>query len=191
MRFKNRLRILFFLCSVAVLQLAFFPAPSRCETNAAVPAARKYRLSLYNLHTQQRINIVYRIGSKYLPAAVERLDYFLRDYRTNTVDALNPRLFDLLHDLDSAVGRPDQVIDIGCGYRTPWTNHYLREHTVGVAKHSLHMLGEAIDIRIPGVPTLALRNAALALHRGGVGYYPQSRFVHVDVGRVRTWTLGG
>ena len=96
-------------------------------------------------------------------------------------------MFDLLHDLTVAVGHPGAEIDIICGYRTPWSNEFLRHTTSGVASHSLHMLGEAIDIRIPGVPTSELRNVALALHRGGVGYYPHSEFVHVDVGRVRRW----
>jgi len=74
-----------------------------------------------------------------------------------------------------------------CGYRTPWSNEFLRTHTVGVAGHSLHMEAEAIDIRLPGLKTSAFRDAALALHRGGVGYYAKSDFIHVDVGRVRRW----
>jgi uncharacterized protein YcbK (DUF882 family) len=96
-------------------------------------------------------------------------------------------VFDLLHDLTAAAGRPEAEIDIVCGYRTPWSNNFLRTTTVGVAQYSLHMQGEAIDIRMPGVPTARLRDLALTLHRGGVGYYPESRFVHVDVGRVRRW----
>ncbi len=92
------------------------------------------------------------------------------------------------------LGRPSGVIDIVCGYRTPWSNNYLRTLgaggiSTGVAEHSQHMLAKAIDIRVPGVSTLALRNAALALHAGGVGYYPVSQFVHVDVGPVRQWAF--
>jgi uncharacterized protein YcbK (DUF882 family) len=90
-------------------------------------------------------------------------------------------------DAARAVGRPDAEIYIICGYRAPESNEYLRTHTSGVAKHSLHMQAEAIDIRLPGTRTLQFRNAALALGRGGVGYYPQSDFIHVDVGRVRRW----
>ena len=93
----------------------------------------------------------------------------------------------MLHDLTVAVGRPEAEIDIVCGYRTPWSNEFLRSTTFGVASHSLHMLGEAIDIRMPGVPTLELRDVAYVLQRGGVGYYPESGFVHVDIGRVRHW----
>jgi uncharacterized protein YcbK (DUF882 family) len=97
------------------------------------------------------------------------------------------REFDLLHDLLARLGHPDDVIDIVCGYRTPWSNQYLRQHGHGVALHSQHMEAKAIDIRIPGVTSAKIRDAALSLQRGGVGYYAQSDFVHVDVGRVRRW----
>jgi uncharacterized protein YcbK (DUF882 family) len=148
---------------------------------------QEHRLLLYHLHTNERINIVYRIGDSYVPDAVGQLDHFLRDHRTGDVTNLDPRLFDLLSDLTVAVGHPGAEIDIVCGYRTPWSNEFLRRTTVGVAQHSQHILGEAIDIRIPGVPTARLRDAALSLHRGGVGYYPQSQFVHVDLGPIRRW----
>jgi len=147
----------------------------------------EYRLRLYHLHTDERIEVVYRRGDQYIPSALARLDQFLRDHRTGDVIELDRRLFDLLHDLTIALGRPETEIDIVCGYRTPWSNEFLRRTTPGVAEHSLHMQGEAIDIRIPGVTTSELRDAALGLGRGGVGYYPESRFVHVDVGRIRRW----
>ena len=147
----------------------------------------QYRLKLFHTHTNERIDIVYRIGDTYIPAAEDRLDHFLRDHRTGDVIQLDRRVFDLLHDVAAAAGKPDGEIDIVCGYRTPWSNDFLRHTTQGVASHSLHMQGEAIDIRIPGVATSQLRDVALNLHRGGVGYYPESRFVHVDVGRVRRW----
>jgi uncharacterized protein YcbK (DUF882 family) len=99
----------------------------------------------------------------------------------------DPRVFDLLSDLTTSLGRSRSEINVICGYRTPWSNEFLRHRSSAVAQHSLHMQAEAIDIRLPGVSTAALRNAALALHRGGVGYYPASAFVHVDVGRVRRW----
>jgi uncharacterized protein YcbK (DUF882 family) len=90
----------------------------------------------------------------------------------------------------TSLGHPNGVIDIVCGYRTPWSNNFLRSRSAstGVAEHSQHMLAKAIDIRVPGVSTVALRDAALALHAGGVGFYPVSQFVHVDVGPVRTWS---
>ena len=142
---------------------------------------------MYNLHTDERIDVVYRVGSHYLPNAVTELNYFLRDHNTGAVKAYDVREFDLLHDLMARLGRPDGEIDIVCGYRTPWSNNWLREHTQGVALHSQHMQAKAIDIRVPGVPTAEVRDAALAMHRGGVGYYAQSNFVHVDVGPVRHW----
>jgi uncharacterized protein YcbK (DUF882 family) len=130
---------------------------------------------------------VYRYGNDYDPAALTRIDHYLRDQRTGDVHQYDPRVLDLLHDLMIALGRPNGEIDVVCGYRSPWSNEYLRTHGHHVAQHSLHMQAMAIDIRVPGVSTSELRDAALALHRGGVGYYADSRFVHVDVGRVRRW----
>ncbi len=152
-------------------------------------SARVYELRLFETHRDKSIDIVYRRGDSYIPSAVDRLDYFLRDHLNGKVYSMSPRLFDLLRALEVKVGRPNAVIDVICGYRSPSTNSYLRHHSEGVAKHSLHMRGEAIDIRIPGVPLWKLRQAALALHRGGVGFYPESDFLHVDIGRVRQWEL--
>jgi len=145
------------------------------------------RLRLYHTHTGEHLDIVYRRGADYLADALARVDQFLRDHRTGDVHHYDPHLLDLLSDLESSVGRPLAEIHIICGYRTPWSNEFLRIHTSGVAKNSLHMQAEAIDIRLPGTKTSALRDAALALHRGGVGYYAQSDFVHVDLGRIRRW----
>lgn len=142
---------------------------------------------MYHTHTEERIDIVYRVGETYLPKAEAQLEQFLRDHRTGDVHPYDPRLFDLLVDLTVALGRPGADIDVICGYRTSWSNEFLRRHSAGVAKHSLHMQAMAIDIRVPGVRASAVRDAALALHRGGVGYYRNSDFVHVDVGRVRRW----
>jgi uncharacterized protein YcbK (DUF882 family) len=164
--------------------------PSRVDVAPPVGlSGQAYRLRLHHLHTGESIDIVYRVGDRYLPGALDRLNAFLRDHRTEDVKAYDPREFDVLHAVMARLGRPDGVIDIVCGYRTPWSNNFLRtraEHT-GVAVHSQHMLAKAIDIRVPGVSTVALRNAALSLHAGGVGFYPVSQFVHVDVGPVREW----
>jgi uncharacterized protein YcbK (DUF882 family) len=148
---------------------------------------RNYCLRLFHTHTGERLNIIYRIGDQYLPDALARVDHFLRDHRTGDVHHYDPRVFDLLTDLTAAVGHPDAELHVVCGYRTPRSNQYLRTHTTGVAQHSLHMLAEAIDIRLPGIKTLTIRDAALELQRGGVGYYAKSDFIHVDVGRVRRW----
>jgi uncharacterized protein YcbK (DUF882 family) len=147
-----------------------------------------YRLHFFHTHTGERLDIEYRHGDSYDPDALARIDNCLRDHRTGEVHKYDPCVFDLLHQLTVALlGRPDAEIDVICGYRIPRSNEYLRTHGRGVAQHSLHMLAMAIDICIPGVPTAKLRDTALALHQGGVGYYPASDFVHLDVGRVRHW----
>jgi uncharacterized protein YcbK (DUF882 family) len=160
---------------------------------AVIPAAETYRLRLYQMHTRESLDVVYRIGDEYVPSAIEQLNQFLRDYRTETISSYDLKEFDLLHTIMERLGRPNGVIDIVCAYRTPETNASLRQGTAesGVAEHSQHMLAKAIDIRVPGVSTARLRDTALSLQAGGVGYYPVSRFVHVDVGPVRTWSFGG
>jgi uncharacterized protein YcbK (DUF882 family) len=166
----------------------------RAALSSAVPiepaayATEPYRLRLHNLHTLEDIDITYRVGDNYQPEAVARLNYFLRDHNTQDVISYDPREFDLLHDILRRLGRPGATIDIVCGYRTQETNEILRASSNGVAEHSQHILGHAIDIRIPGSTTPRIRNAALSLNEGGVGYYPTSHFVHVDVGAIRTWT---
>jgi uncharacterized protein YcbK (DUF882 family) len=179
-------------CALALLfAISAFPArtgtATRSGKSGAMVSRPAYRLRLYETHRDKTLDVVYRRGNAYVPAAVDRLDYFLRDHMNSSVHPVDPRLFDLLHALTVKLGRPNAVIEIICGYRSPSTNAYLRRHNGGVSKHSLHMKGEAIDIRIPGVPTSKLRNAALSLHLGGVGYYPHSEFIHVDMGRVRRW----
>jgi uncharacterized protein YcbK (DUF882 family) len=163
--------------------LSIFPGAA-VALGADLPA---YRLRLYHLHTGEHIDVVYRVGDQYLPDGVAELDHFLRDHRTGDVKDYDVKEFDLLHDLLVKLGHPDGEIDIVCGYRTPWSNNYLRQHGHGVAEHSQHMEAKAIDIRIPGVSSAEVRDAALSMGRGGVGYYAQSDFVHVDVGRVRRW----
>ena len=176
------------LSSVALI-LFLLLAPLGYSTEPAAVFAREYRLRFYHTHTGERLDVVYRRGDQYVPDALDELDRYLRDHRTGDVRHFDPRLFDLLYDLTASLGDSDGEIDVICGYRTPWSNEFLRTRTAhsGVAQHSLHMQAEAIDIRLPGVPTSEVRDAALLLHRGGVGYYRSSDFVHVDVGRVRQW----
>jgi uncharacterized protein YcbK (DUF882 family) len=162
-------------------------------TESVMPEGVKpYKLRLANLHTGETLDIVYRIGNMYVPEALEKLNYFLRDRHTQDVVDYSPKEFDVLHALMSRLGRVNGLIDVVCGYRTPETNEALREASrkSGVAEHSQHMEGHAIDLRIPGVSTVQVRNAALSLRAGGVGYYPVSQFVHVDVGPVREWAFG-
>jgi uncharacterized protein YcbK (DUF882 family) len=177
--------VLFLIASFVALLV---PAPaSNPGVRIAAPLGPVYELRLYHTHTNERLDIVYRHGDSYDPVALEKLEHFLRDHRTNDVRSYDPRVFDLLHDLTSSLGRPTAEIDIVCGYRTPWSNAFLRSRSSAVAQHSLHMQAMAIDIRVPGVSTRQLRDAALRLHEGGVGYYAREQFVHVDVGRVRRW----
>ena len=159
------------------------------STAATVPSPHEYRLRFYHTHTGERLDVVYRRGDQYIPEALDELDHFLRDHRTGDVRHFDPRVFDLLYDLTASLGDSGGEIDVICGYRTAWSNEFLRTRSphTGVAQHSLHMRAEAIDIRLRGIPTSELRDAALRLHRGGVGYYRSSDFVHVDVGRVRHW----
>ncbi|WP_254063667.1 DUF882 domain-containing protein [Granulicella sp. S190] len=153
---------------------------------------KPYQLRMTNLHTGESLDVVYRVGDTYVPDALEKLDYFLRDHYTQDVVHYEPKEFDVLHALMARLGRVSGVIQVVCGYRTPETNQALRHSSVktGVAEHSQHMEGHAIDLRVPGVSTVQLRNTALSLRAGGVGYYPVSQFVHVDVGPVREWAFG-
>ena len=165
-------------------------------TKAPVPSptlAESFRLRMHHLHTGEDISVVYKVGGEYEQASVDKLNHFLRDHRTEDTADYDPREFDLLHALLAKLHKPNATIDIICGYRTPESNNFLRTRAAitGVAEHSQHMLSKAIDIRIPGVSTRALRDAALSLGMGGVGYYPTSQFVHVDVGPVRQWQFGG
>lgn len=167
--------------------------PSAGTASGELPEDGKaYQLRMTNLHTGESLDVVYRIGDTYVPEALEKLNYFLRDHNTQDVVHYEPKEFDVLHALMARLGKTDGVIAVVCGYRTPETNAALRHGSAktGVAEHSQHMEGHAIDLRVPGVTTEQLRNTALSLHAGGVGYYPVSQFVHVDVGPVREWAFG-
>ena len=170
------------LCLIVLGSLFVIPKSTALEYGKS-----EYELRLFNIHSGQRLDIVYRRGADYIPEALTELDSYLRDRRTGNIRHFDPRVFDLLHDLQAKLERPNSEIDVVCGYRSPWSNEFLRTHGHRVAKHSLHMQALAVDIRIPGVTASRLRDAALALHRGGVGFYADSAFVHVDVGRVRRW----
>jgi uncharacterized protein YcbK (DUF882 family) len=175
--------------SSLLLIVLLLVAPLGPASEVTAPPVPEYRLRFYHTHTRERLDIVYRRGDTYLPEALAELDHFLRDHRTGAVSHFDPHVFDLLHDLTASLDDAGGEIDVICGYRTPWSNEFLRTRNMhtGVALHSLHMQAQAIDIRLPGIPTSAVRDAALTLHRGGVGYYHSSDFIHVDVGRVRHW----
>lgn len=144
-------------------------------------------ISLRHLHTDETIKVAYRIGDRYQRDALRKLNHFLRDFRSGDSIAMDPKLFDQLYDIKRRMGHPDGVFEIFSAYRSPKTNAMLRKTSRRVAKHSLHVLGQAVDIRLDGASTRKLRDSALALHRGGVGYYSRSDFVHIDTGTVRRW----
>ncbi len=147
-------------------------------------ASRELRFT--HTHTSERLAVEYFKGGTYQPDSLAAINHLLRDFRTGEVHTIDPSLLDLLHGLKDRTGsrQPFQVIS---GYRSPATNAALRLHSEGVASGSLHMQGQAIDIRLADVPLTKLRAAALDVRRGGVGYYPASDFVHVDTGRPRVW----
>lgn len=151
---------------------------------AASISSRELRFE--HLHTGERLVVEYFRAGSYLPESLAAIDRVLRDFRTGDVHAIDPRLLDLLHALTRSTGshRSFQVIS---GYRSPATNQMLRSRSEGVAAGSLHLKGQAIDIRLGDVGLADLRDAAIAAARGGVGYYQASNFVHVDTGRVRRW----
>ncbi len=149
-------------------------------------APRERSLRLYHTHTDESLHLTYHDGAQYLPRALQEINRFLRDFRTEEVRPIDPRLLDLLSAicvLTESRGR----IEVISGYRSPTTNNMLRAESRGVAKKSLHMQGKAIDLRLSDVDSANLRKAAVALAQGGVGYYRKSNFVHLDTGRFRTW----
>jgi uncharacterized protein YcbK (DUF882 family) len=143
-------------------------------------------LAFVHTHTGERGRVTYWATGEYVREGLAEIDHLLRDHYSGAVHRIDVRLLDLLHELQVELGarEPFHVIS---GYRSPETNAALAAHRAGVASKSLHMAGEAIDVRIPGCQLVTLRDAALALRGGGVGFYPGSDFVHVDVGRVRRW----
>jgi len=151
------------------------PLPSKSQT-----------LSFYNIHTREVLTACYRINGNLVPHALQQIDHILRDHRTGEIKPIDTKLLDLLFRIINPV-ELKSPINVISGYRSAKTNAALRKRTSGVARKSLHMQGRAIDIRVPGLPTPAIRERAIRFKSGGVGYYPKSDFVHLDTGRFRTW----
>lgn len=152
-------------------------------------AGRSYashHVAFRNAYTGDSFSGVYRVGDRYLPDAFERINYVLRDIRTGEVFPMDPHLIDILSMLHQN-SYSHEKFEVLSGYRSPKTNAMLRRTSSGVAENSLHMYGQAIDMRLPGLQTIELRNMAIGLRVGGVGYYPKSDFVHVDTGEVSIW----
>jgi uncharacterized protein YcbK (DUF882 family) len=144
------------------------------------------RLTFYHTHTQKTLDIAYAIDGEYVDSALVEINEFLADFRTGDSVVMDRELLDLVYDVRAKLGS-DAPFEVISAYRSPQTNEMLRGRSDGVAKRSQHLLGKAIDVRLRGVSTAALRDAAIDLQRGGVGYYEKSDFVHMDTGRVRRW----
>lgn len=171
-----------FLQQAMVAATGLIIAPAHAGLNRQGERA----LTLCNLHTGEELSRTYWADGEYLSESLADINHLLRDHRSDEIHPMDPQLLDMLHQLRHKVGshKPYEIIS---GYRSPKTNAKLRGKSRGVAKRSLHMQGKAIDIRLPGQDLAKLRQAALSLKAGGVGYYPKSNFLHVDTGRVRHW----
>jgi uncharacterized protein YcbK (DUF882 family) len=149
-------------------------------------ASEAQGLSLYHLHTAETLRVVYREQGALVDGALDEINYFLRDFRNDATHSIDVALLDglcRLHETFEGRGR----FEVISGYRSPQTNESLRQHSNGVAKNSFHLTGRAIDVRLTSAKTDRLRDAAIAMHSGGVGYYADSNFVHIDTGEFRTW----
>lgn len=174
----------FLKMSATVLLTTLSPIPSFAARNSN--QYERNTLSFFNTHTGEALRTSYRSNGRLIPNSIDRINFILRDHRTGEVRSIDVALLDLLHDIVCKID-PYVPIHIISGYRSPRTNAALRRATSGVAKNSLHMKGKAIDIRIPGYRTRALRQMAIDCKVGGVGYYAKSNFVHLDTGPIKSW----
>jgi uncharacterized protein YcbK (DUF882 family) len=164
--------------------LSSIAVPSSTETAAANGDTRT--LNLYHSHTGESIQATFRLNGSYDPAALEKLNWFLRDWRNNDRTRMDPRLFDVIWEAYRTAGATQPIVIVSA-YRSPETNAMLRRRSHGVAERSQHILGRAMDTTMPGMPMERIREIGVRLQRGGVGWYPSSNFVHLDVGGVRAW----
>ncbi|WP_426177813.1 DUF882 domain-containing protein [Massilia sp. TWR1-2-2] len=172
-----------FLKSSALLATALsVPAIGR----AAATMSHERTLRLYNTHTGETLRTVFWAEGQFVPDAMNDINKLLRDHRSNTIASMDPKLLVLLDEVSSQVGN-GKVLHVISGYRSPETNRRLAERSGGVAKHSMHLEGKAIDVRLPGYDLAKLHKAAMQAGGGGVGYYPNDQFVHMDTGRLRHW----
>lgn len=160
--------------------------PRPVFASPAALARPERSLAFYNTHTGEQLRTVYWVQGSYVQESLGEIDHILRDHRTNEIKNIDVGVLDLLFALDNQL-ETQEPFHVISGYRSPDTNALLRAHDTGIAENSLHLVGKAIDIRIPGRELKVLHKTAVALKAGGVGYYPKSDFVHVDVGRVRYW----
>lgn len=177
---KTQKRTLLMLALVGLAATATVTPPND------VRAADARQLSFYHTHTGQSLDVVYYENGEYVDSALGDINRFLKDFRTGDVAEMDPKLLDILHDVRNELGS-EETYEVISAYRSSKTNEMLRSKSGGVARNSQHLLGNAIDVRLRGVPTEDLRDTALEMQRGGVGYYKQSDFVHMDTGRIRRW----
>jgi len=175
----NTSRRAFCVGGAALAGTALLPEAGWCRTD-------ERRLQLRHLHTDERLDLVYHVGGRYVPSALLRVDHFMRDWREDRAIKIDHRVLDFIFAVQLHLGALGEC-DILCGYRTPRTNEMLRRRTSGVAKRSYHLFGRAVDFNLPQARLRHVRDIALDLGRGGVGYYPHSHFIHLDSGDVRTW----
>jgi uncharacterized protein YcbK (DUF882 family) len=149
-------------------------------------AVDERQLAFFHTHTGKRLDVVYKRNGEFVPEALSVINTFLSDFRTGDVADMDPHLLDLIYDLREATGS-ESTYEVISAYRSPATNDMLRQRSGGVAKNSQHLLGKAIDVRLSDVDLTKLRDTAIAMQRGGVGYYASPNFVHIDTGRVRRW----
>jgi uncharacterized protein YcbK (DUF882 family) len=164
--------------------LSSIAVPSSTETAAANGDTRT--LNFYHSHTGESIQATFRVNGSYDPAVLEKLNWFLRDWRNNDRTRMDPRLFDVVWEAYRTAGATQPIVIVSA-YRSPQTNAMLRRRSHGVAEHSQHILGRAMDTTMPGMPMERIREIGMRLQHGGVGWYPSSNFVHLDVGSVRAW----
>ena len=149
-------------------------------------AVDERRLKFFHTHTGKRLDVVYKRNGEFVPEALSVINTFLSDFRTGDVAEMDPHLLDLIYDLREATGS-ESTYEVISAYRSPKTNEMLRNRSNGIAKNSQHLLGKAVDVRLTDVELTKLRDTAISMQRGGVGYYASSNFVHIDTGRVRRW----
>jgi len=171
---------------LGLLALAVGATPPMALAHRPPSTPPERSLDLYQTHTGERLKTVYWADGQYIPEALTQLNHLLRDYRTGDIRPIDPLLFDFLHDLAKQVEAP-YPFHIVSAYRSPITNAHLSQHRLGVAQHSFHMYGKAIDFYLPKRKLAVVRRAALHLHQGGIGYYPNAHFLHLDTGPVRSW----
>ncbi len=168
---------------VAATSLFFIAKPAFSMESRVLPVRS---LSLVNLHTDEKVKVTYFEKGEYVHGALHEINYILRDFRNDQVKSIDPQLLDKLAILHKRLGS-SSPFEIISGYRSPQTNSMLHARSNGVASKSQHLLGKAVDIRLRDRELHDIREAALSLGGGGVGYYPKSDFVHLDTGRERTW----